>query len=206
MILHRTSAKTSAFSFFNVNYLTHRSKSCVEGFFDMSMSLHMLVVNYLFVPLPVSTVDFFVLLGASGGGLTRLSWPPSLFAAVAAFISLQWFMNFVTSWFQSQQKKGFRKMSSKNLFKLRHSNEIASRLLLSESHILLPISVRIQVNRAPKMINELSLDQIPPQNILNISSSYPHISIKQKILQKVKSTNYNRGWVMGHIPILAKII
>lgn len=113
MILHRTSAKTCAFSFFNENYLTHRSKSCVEGFFDMSMSLHMLVLNYLFVPLPVSTVDFFVLLGASGGGLTRLSWPPSLFAAVAAFISLQWFMNFVTSWFQSQQKKRFRKWALK---------------------------------------------------------------------------------------------
>lgn len=30
-------------------------------------------------------------------GLTMLSWPPSLLARVAAFASLQWFMNFVSS-------------------------------------------------------------------------------------------------------------
>lgn len=45
---------------------------------------------------------FFAPLEDSGCGLIIFNWPPSLVANVAAFTSLQWFINFVNSWSQKR--------------------------------------------------------------------------------------------------------
>jgi hypothetical protein len=64
--------------------------------FQDNLSLFTSIIYYFFSP----AVD-------SGDGLTILSWPPSLLAAVAAFTSLQWLMNLLSSWFNQIKKETF---------------------------------------------------------------------------------------------------
>ncbi|GKV12621.1 hypothetical protein SLEP1_g23743 [Rubroshorea leprosula] len=55
-------------------------------------------LGFNFIPLEHLHSSLVVFDGSGGGTLTIPSWPPSLAATVAAFISLQWFMNLVSSW------------------------------------------------------------------------------------------------------------
>lgn len=70
-------------SHFTSKDLTHNKKNYIL----LIKTILLTLVNYFFD----SDVD-------SAGGLIISSWPPSFWATVAAFISLQWLMNLLTSW------------------------------------------------------------------------------------------------------------